>query len=103
MAISDRKEREKEMRRKDIIDTAEKLFFKKGYENITMADIAKGTELARSTLYLYFKNKKEIYLAISIRGTGILNNMFREYYQKGQTGREKVEMLMKAFYRFYKE
>ncbi len=103
MAISDRKEREKEMRRKDIIDTAEKLFFKKGYENITMADIAKGTELARSTLYLYFKNKKEIYLAISIRGTEILNNMFREYYQKGQTGREKVEMLMKAFYRFYKE
>ena len=103
MTVSDRKEREKEMRRKDIIDTAEKLFFKKGYENITMADIAKGTELARSTLYLYFKNKKEIYLAISIRGTGILNNMFREYYQKGQTGREKVEMLMKAFYRFYKE
>lgn len=103
MTVSDRKEREKEMRRKDIIDTAEKLFFEKGYENITMADIAKGTELARSTLYLYFKNKKEIYLAISIRGTGILNNMFREYYQKGQTGREKVEMLMTAFYRFYKE
>jgi len=103
MTVSDRKEREKEMRRKDIIDTAEKLFFEKGYENITMADIAKGTELARSTLYLYFKNKKEIYLAISIRATEILNNMFREYYQKGQTGREKVEMLMKAFYRFYKE
>ncbi|MEN6329421.1 MAG: TetR/AcrR family transcriptional regulator [Methanobacteriaceae archaeon] len=103
MTISDRKEREKEMRQKDIIDTAEKLFFENGYENITMADIANGTELARSTLYLYFKNKKEIYLAISIRGTEILNRIFKESYEKGKTGREKVEMLMKAFYRFYKE
>jgi TetR/AcrR family transcriptional regulator len=103
MTISDRKEREKEMRRKDIIDTAEKLFFEKGYENISMADIAKGTELGRSTLYLYFKNKKEIYLAISIRGTQILNKMFQENYNKGETGIEKVEMLLDAFYRFYKE
>lgn len=103
MSISDRKEREKEMRREDIIDTAEKLFFEKGYENITMADIAEGAELARSTLYLYFKNKNEIYLAISVRGTEILNKMFRECYNKGKTGIEKIEMLMMAFYRFYKE
>ena len=102
MTVSDRKEREKEMRRKDIIDTAEKLFFEKGYENITMADIAEGTELARSTLYLYFKNKKEMYLAISIRGTQILNDRFKECYEKGETGIEKVKMLMMAFYRFYK-
>lgn len=103
VTISDRKEREKERRRKDIIDTAEKLFFKNGYENITMADIAEKAELARSTLYLYFKNKKEIYLAISFRGTEILNRMFKEYYKKGETGIEKVKMLMNAFYKFYKE
>ena len=103
MTVSDRKKREKELRRKNIIDTAEELFFKKGYENIAMADIAEKTELARSTLYLYFKNKKEIYLAISIRGTEILNKMLEEYYQKGKTGIEKIKMLMTAFYRFYKE
>ncbi len=103
MPISDRKEREKEMRRKDIIDTAEKLFFENGYENITMADIAKECELARSTLYLYFKNKKEIYLTISVRGTEILNQILKEYYNKGETGLEKVKMLMIAFYKFYKE
>jgi TetR/AcrR family transcriptional regulator len=103
MTISERKEREKEMRRRDIVDTAEKLFFEKGYENITMADIAKKCELARSTLYLYFKNKKEIYLALSVRGTEILNKMFKEYYKEGENGLEKVKMLMMAFYRFYQE
>lgn len=103
MTISERKNREKEMRRKEIIDTAEKLFFENGYENINMADIAEGAELARSTLYLYFKNKKEIYLAISLRGTETLNALFREYYNKGETGLEKVKMLMNAFYKFHTE
>ena len=103
MTISDRKKREKEIRRKNIIDIAEKLFFEKGYENISMADIAKGTELGRSTIYLYFKNKKEIYLAISIRGTQILNKMFEENYNKGKNGIEKVKILLDTFYKFYKE
>jgi AcrR family transcriptional regulator len=39
MAISDRKKREKEYRRQSIIDAAEKLFFEKGYDNVSMNDI----------------------------------------------------------------
>lgn len=103
MSIKDRKEKEKEIRRKNIMDTAENLFFENGYENVTMADIAEGTELARSTLYLYFKNKEEIYLAIAIRGSKILNKMFNKCYKKGKTGIEKMKMLAMAFWRFYKK
>ncbi len=61
MSTADRREREKEKRRNDIIDVAEKLIFSKGYENVTMDDIARETELARGTLYLYFKNKDGAY------------------------------------------
>ncbi|WP_414468251.1 TetR/AcrR family transcriptional regulator [Methanobacterium sp. ACI-7] len=103
MSISDRKEREKERRRRDILDTAEILFFQKGFENVTMADIANEIELARSTLYLYFKNKEEIYLAIAIRGSKILRKMFMECYERGATGLEKVRMLTLAFSRFCME
>lgn len=103
MSISDRKEREKERRKMDILDTAETLFFKKGFENVTMADIAKETELARSTLYLYFKNKEEIYLAIAIRGSKILREMFMKCYERGNTGIEKIKMLTLAFCRFCME
>lgn len=102
MTITDRKEREKERRRDDIIDAAAKLF-KKGYENVTMEDIARESELARSTLYLYFKNKDDIYIAVAIRGSKILNNMFREYYKKGNTGIEKIRYLIDAFCRFNQE
>lgn len=102
MTISDRKKREKERRREDIIDAAAKLF-KEGYENVTMEDIARETELARSTLYLYFKNKDDIYIAVAIRGSKILNKMFKEYYQKGNSGIEKIRCLILAFTKFYKK
>lgn len=102
MTIADRKEREKERRKDEIIDASAKLF-SKGYENVTMEDIARESELARSTLYLYFKNKEDIYIAVAIRGSKILSKMFEEYYQKGETGLEKIRLLIKAFCRFYRE
>lgn len=103
MTISARKEREKEARRQGILDSAEKLFFDKGYENVSMADIATEIELARSTLYLYFKNKEEIYLAIAIRGSRILNEIVTKSYPQAKNGLEKIKMLIMAFYQFYKE
>ncbi|MCZ3365597.1 MULTISPECIES: TetR/AcrR family transcriptional regulator [Methanobacterium] len=102
MTIADRKEREKERRGQEIIDAAAKLF-SKGYENVSMGDIAKESELARSTLYLYFKNKEDIYIAVAIRGSKILRKMFEEYYPKGKTGIEKIRLLIQAFCRFYRE
>ncbi|RPJ79425.1 MAG: TetR/AcrR family transcriptional regulator [Alphaproteobacteria bacterium] len=103
MAITDRKEREKEKRRNDIINAAEKLFFLRGYENVTMDDVAKEAELARGTLYLYFKNKDDIYITIAINGSKILNNMFVECCQGAKTGIEKIRSLAFAFYEFSKK
>ncbi len=103
MSTADRREREKEKRRNDIIDVAEKLIFSRGYENITMDDIARETELARGTLYLYFKNKDDIYTAIAIRASKILNQMFRDCCLNGKTGIEKTDSLLRAFYEFNKK
>jgi TetR/AcrR family transcriptional regulator len=40
VTLADRKEREKEQRRSDIINAAEKLFFSRGCDNVSMNDIA---------------------------------------------------------------
>ncbi|MDI6644235.1 MAG: TetR/AcrR family transcriptional regulator [Methanobacteriaceae archaeon] len=103
MTIISRKQREKEMRRRNILQSAEKLFYQKGYEKVTMNEIAQETELARSTLYLYFKNKEEIYLAITLKGSEILKEILTKNFEKGQNGLEKIEMLTKAFIKFYTE
>jgi AcrR family transcriptional regulator len=99
---ANRKEREREIRRKDIIDAAEMLFFNKGYENVSMNDIAQEAEMARGTLYQYFKNKNDIYAAIAIRAALILADMFKDV-AKDQTGIEKIKSLSHTYYEFYKK
>lgn len=47
-----------------LIDVARQLFAKKGVENTTMNDIAKASRKGRRTLYTYFKNKEELYMAV---------------------------------------
>ena len=103
MPIKSRKEREKEQRRKDIIDAAERLFFDKGYDNVSMNDISKVVELSKATLYLYFENKEELFFAIVLRGTNILNAMIREAVGNASTGIEKVASFRKAYYEFTRD
>jgi TetR/AcrR family transcriptional regulator len=98
---AERKERERELRRNEIVDAAEKLFFSRGYENVTMDDIAKDLEMARATLYLSFKNKEDIYAAIAIRASKIVSRMFGEMSQKGMTGIEKIRSVGLIYYEFY--
>ena len=103
MGIAERKEREKEQRKNDIIDAAERMFFSKGIAATTMDDIAEEAELSKGTIYLYFKSKEDLYLAIHYRGLHILKTMFEETVQQCKTGLEKVYSIGMAYYRFYKE
>jgi AcrR family transcriptional regulator len=67
MGIKERKEREKERRKQQITVAAKKVFSDKGFNRATMDDIANEAELSPGTLYLYFKNKEELYASLSVR------------------------------------
>lgn len=67
MGIQERKERERERRRQQIMVAAKRVFTDKGFSKATMEDIAKEAELSPGTLYLYFKNKDELYASLSLR------------------------------------
>jgi AcrR family transcriptional regulator len=60
MGVAERKQREKELRRSQILEAAEKIFIKKGLQMTTMDEIADACELSKGTVYLYFKNKEEL-------------------------------------------
>lgn len=40
------------------MDAAEKLFFSKGYDDVSLGDIAQEVELNKATIYFYFENKE---------------------------------------------
>jgi AcrR family transcriptional regulator len=73
MGIQERKQRERERRRQQIIVAAKRVFSEKGYSKSTMEDIAREAELSPGTLYLYFKNKDELYASLSLRILQYLN------------------------------
>jgi len=100
MGIAERRKREKEQRRKAIIDAAERVFFSLGQNVATMDDVAKEAELSKGTLYLYFKSKEELYLAIHLRGIQLLGSLFEKAIQKEKTGIEKIRVIGETYYQF---
>jgi AcrR family transcriptional regulator len=101
VGIAERREREKEKRRNDIVDAAERVFFSKGWQTATMDDVADEAELSKGTLYLYFKNKEELYAAILVRGTEILHEMFSAAVDGHVTGLEQTAAIGRAYFDFH--
>ncbi len=102
MGIQERKEREKERRRQQIIVAAKRVFSEKGFNKATMEDIAKEAELSPGTLYLYFKNKEELYASLSLRILQYLH--IRVTHVNKDTSLspdQKVKALMEAMYDVY--
>ena len=99
----ERKEKEKEQRRNAIVDAAQVLFFAKPYDEITIDAIAEKAQLAKGTVYLYFKSKEEVYSAVALRGSKILNQMFKQKTKGKKNGLEKAFATGEAYYQFSKE
>lgn len=103
MSVAERKEREKEQRRSDIIAAAERLFFSGQFDDVSMDDIANAVELSRATLYLYFKDKESIYFAVLLRGIRIMSEIFKESTDRETTGLGKIGAIGFTFIRFSTE
>src|SRR5580700_7967991 len=59
-----KKEIVSEFRRAGILKAARKVFARHGYDGATMDDVADACSIAKGTLYLYFKSKRQIYLGV---------------------------------------
>ena len=53
---------EHDKRKREILDRALDVFVEEGYEDATFQKIADKCGITRTTLYIYFKNKREIFL-----------------------------------------
>ncbi len=103
MGILERKEREKEQRRDDIICAAQKIFFEKGLPSATMDEIAEAAELSKGTLYLYYKSKEDLYLAVAMRGSEIMYQMFVDATPPEKPTLRRITDLGDAYYEFFKQ
>ena len=102
MGIQERKQRERERRRQQIIVAAKRVFSEKGYSKSTMEDIAREAELSPGTLYLYFKNKDELYASLSLRILQYLNIRLEDVKkEKDIETRLKIAAIKEALFDVY--
>ena len=101
MGITERKEREKEHRKEEILDAAQKLFFEKGLTTATMDEIAEAAELSKGTLYLYYKSKEDMYLAVMMRGMEVLYKIYEPIVSSNDTSVQKLAKFGDTYKNFF--
>lgn len=100
MGTAERRKREKEERREQIVRTARRLFRTYGYNRTTVPMIAEAAELAPGTIYLYFPSKQALYLELLHEGYDIVLRLFRAAVADRSTPRDQAAALVDAFFEF---
>ena len=99
MTIAARKERQKEELRSKILQHARDLYIERGYEETSIRNIAERIEYSPTTIYLYFKDKDEIFYALHQEGFTILNQYFKPLFNVGDPF-ERLKAIGKAYVQF---
>jgi AcrR family transcriptional regulator len=74
MGVKERKERDRLEMRERIVQSAHNLFLDKSFEEISIRNIADAIEYSPATIYLYFKDKNEIFYALRGEAFKIFNS-----------------------------
>lgn len=100
MGIKERRIREKEQRRDDILSAARSLLVEKGYYNISMRQIANLSELGVGTIYSYFSSKEEIYAYLSEEVFEIIFQLLLSAEESTDSPVEKIKNIGRAINEF---
>ena len=102
MGINERKEREREHRKEEILDAAQRVFFEKEFTTATVDEIAEAAELSKGTLYLYYKSKEDIYLAVMMRGMEKLYEKLEPISASGSTTIQKLLNFCECYKEYFR-
>lgn len=78
MPRGNRRERERQRRRSEILDAAERVFARKSFHAATMTEVAENAEFAVGSLYNFFRGKDELYIAMVERVIGEYEPLMHE-------------------------
>ena len=95
--IAARREDEKERRRGEILDAAEALYVDKGWEALTVDQVARSARLSRALVYVYFRDKEDLLFAVGERAMRLLRERFVAALGSRQTGMDQIEAIGRAY------
>jgi len=101
--ITERRQEERDRRRAEIVDAAEVLYAEFGWDAVTMDQVARRARLSRALVYVYFRDKGDLHLALVERALDMLRLRFEAAAAGKARGIDEVEAIGRAYLTFARE
>jgi AcrR family transcriptional regulator len=92
-----------EFRRSELLVAARTIFSRKGFHDATIDEIAEAAEVAKGTVHLYYKSKRDLYLEALRYGIESLNRELNLKAAEAGACREKLRILTTTKMEFFEE
>ena len=96
-------ERYKSKKKSQIISAAREVFSKKGYAGANIEDISQKAKIAKGSIYMYFKSKKELFLSVVDSGINELKDTVLTEIEKEKGPLEKIKKAIVAYLRYFEK
>ncbi|MFQ5612254.1 MAG: TetR/AcrR family transcriptional regulator [Anaerolineae bacterium] len=98
-----RRRRERDARRRLILDAARAVFAGRGFRNASVEAIAARAELAVGTLYRYFQSKEELYVSLLFEAMAMFHERIEAIRASSAPPDAQLQAIWQFFYDFYQE
>ena len=95
-----RPQREVDLVKKNILDTALQLIVDEGFQNFSMRKLAARLGMTATTIYNYYANKDEINVMIRMRGFEMLYEQLVQASKRHTDPLLKLQAMMRAYFNF---
>ena len=98
-----RKERERQTHENEIVQAAEEIFCSRGYHDASMDEISQKAQFTKRTIYQYFQNKDDLFLAVIGKVYSQLLGCLEKGWNNDHSGFEKLNDCCSEYYQFYRD
>ena len=103
MGLKERREREREERKRQILNAARSLLFEEGLQATSINKIAKSAELGVGTIYSYFASKEEIFAVLQEEGIELLHNKIKKKVDRVKSPENRLKTIARIYIDFSRE
>lgn len=100
MGTKERKKREKQARRQEILAAARKLLLEKGIRETSISKIARKAELGIGTIYFYYRSKEELFVELQAEGLALLDERIEQACSAERDPSDRIRCMAAAYLEF---
>jgi|WetSurSiteA1Bulk_404760.scaffolds.fasta_scaffold14549_2 AcrR family transcriptional regulator len=98
-----RQEKERQVRRAEIVEAAERVFRRKGFARASMDAVAAEAQFTKRTVYMYFASKEDLLFAVALAGSKRLFARQQALLAGEGTGLARIRGAALAYYEFSRD